>query len=392
LNFCKGIAVVVGTIEEWSLAESLYWAAVTLTTVGFGDYYPTKNASIWFSIFYLPTSLGFMSFFLANVARFYIKVHNRNIVRIERQIRAQISRECARNSSNFPLGGGVEAVEMTSNNKNFNSRFRQDYFAALPSGDSNNDTSRAPQSYLRGRSFSDGVRYREQVMVQARSGRQASAPSGNNKKDNDHAMIQTPKMKNVIEAAANIREEVNDSITTMSGNIKEMNSVETAAKGNIKGAVDEENVISSSSTVIDRKPSFHIRIRVQERLAKIISYEIAGFHSRKEIKDDTMIVKIEAFSDIAQKWFIPRRARTTMRTVSFNVIYFVGERNLISKGPEALFDLTPMEFHSLFAPFLASMGDEETMITWLNETNLLAEVELTESEFNNTGSSGLVIV
>ena len=55
--------------------ESLYFSFVSLTTVGFGDYFPTRTASIWFCIFWLPFLIGFMSLF-----------------RIERQMKRRLER------------------------------------------------------------------------------------------------------------------------------------------------------------------------------------------------------------------------------------------------------------------------------------------------------------
>lgn len=62
--------------------------------------------------------------------------------------------------------------------------------------------------------------------------------------------------------------------------------------------------------------------------------------------------------------------------MAFESLYFVGERGLIIRGADALYDLTPFEFHSLFAPLLAAMGDADTMEGWLENTNVLAEVDL----------------
>jgi len=41
------LAAVVGRIEGWDVITSVYFAVVSITTVGYGDLYPTKNASIW---------------------------------------------------------------------------------------------------------------------------------------------------------------------------------------------------------------------------------------------------------------------------------------------------------------------------------------------------------
>jgi len=125
-----------------------------------------------------------------------------------------------------------------------------------------------------------------------------------------------------------------------------------------------------------RKPSFALRAIVQERFAEIIATDIAGFQSSIEIKDNTLSVTIDSLQATADKWCIPRRARRAFRSVAFEVLYFVGERGLITKGANALYALTPFEFHDLFSPLLASMGDADTMESWLARTEVLAEVDL----------------
>jgi hypothetical protein len=125
-----------------------------------------------------------------------------------------------------------------------------------------------------------------------------------------------------------------------------------------------------------RKPSFALRVLVQERFAEIIATDIAGFQSSIEIKENTLSVTIDSLKDMADKWLIPRRARKAFRAVAFEVLYFVGEHGLITRGADALYDLSPFEFHGLFSPLVAAMGDADTMEGWLASTDILADVDL----------------
>lgn len=111
-------------------------------------------------------------------------------------------------------------------------------------------------------------------------------------------------------------------------------------------------------------------------MAEIIAIDIAGSQSNIEIMENTLSVTIDSLPDTADKWLVPRRARKAFRAVAFEALYFVGEHGLITRGADALFDLTPFEFHRLFSPLLAAMGDADTMEGWLATTNILAEVDL----------------
>ena len=125
-----------------------------------------------------------------------------------------------------------------------------------------------------------------------------------------------------------------------------------------------------------RKPSFALRVLVQERFAEIIATDVAGYQDSIEIKDQTLSVSISSLKRTADRWKVPRRARKAFRAVAFEVLFFIGEYGLVTRGADALYDLSPLVFHGLFAPLLAALGDAEMMEAWLAQTQVLADVDL----------------
>lgn len=223
-----------------------------------------------------------------------------------------------------------------------------------------------------------GHRRRQSIIENCRPNRSSSEQSGvgegeDNGLSNDRTM---KSMKDVIGAVRN----------TLDSNKNGAGLHPTNPGGN-----DASKFMSMHSTqnMIDysifrrqnqsKKPSFALRVLVQERFAKIVAMEVAGFHSSMEIKDQTLSVTIESISDTSEKWSIPRRARKAFRAVSFEILYFVGEHALITRGADALFELTPFEFHGLFSTLVAAMGDADIMEGWLARTDALAMVDLQQA-------------
>jgi len=54
------LGACMGPFEGWTLAESVYFASVTVLTIGYGDLRPTTAAGKIFCIFYIPMALGVM--------------------------------------------------------------------------------------------------------------------------------------------------------------------------------------------------------------------------------------------------------------------------------------------------------------------------------------------
>lgn len=64
--------IVSGTLfyhimEKWSLVDSLYFSAVTLTTVGYGDLYPTQDSTKLFTVFYVLVGVSTALYILINL-------------------------------------------------------------------------------------------------------------------------------------------------------------------------------------------------------------------------------------------------------------------------------------------------------------------------------------
>jgi hypothetical protein len=115
---------------------------------------------------------------------------------------------------------------------------------------------------------------------------------------------------------------------------------------------------------------------VQSRLARIIAEEVAGYQTGVVIKGSTVSLTIAPLRDTADKWKIPPGAWKAFRAVAFRSLLFVGERDLIADGGEALLRLNVVEVHQIFSPLLAAFGDGGSMEAWLLATDILADVEL----------------
>ena len=376
-------AIVVGPIEGWGVVQSIYFAVVSLTTVGYGDYYPSQAASIWFTIFWLPFSVGFMSLFLGNVAAFYIRLSDKNIQRLERQMRrrmqrakdeaekerAEILRRAYRGQHDLDLEQEEGPDEEQQGNRSskvagLRGRLTQSGFESLPNGNDDSDEEvlfGSPEAVE-----TIGQQRRERILENS-----IYAP-----KDASDPQLGGQTMTTMRDILKSVRRNVPN------GNVGFTYPDDNDARGPENEFMSMRSMTLLSSTtagrqpLIQKRPSFALRALVQERMAEIIAMDIAGFQSNIEIHGTTLSVTIDSLTETADKWLIPRRARKAFRSVAFEALYFVGEHGLITRGADALFDLTPFEFHGLFSPLLAAIGDAETMEAWLASTNVLADVDL----------------
>jgi Ion channel len=454
-------AGVIGPLEGWTAVESIYFAVVSLSTVGFGDYYPTRTASIWFCCLWLPFSVVFMSLYLANVAAFYIRLSDRNVARIERILRRRLQRakeraELERSavlrramrgqfrretshvsgySSDDELALAAEAAEAAQRplnveegvtvvtvNRSGNKGLRQTAnrrrgFDTIPSmEDSNHDRAANPDgtvsdsdnqqngqegsnasSHLFGTEGSASHR-RERILHNSlKHMRFAPKDEGKGQRQRAamtmttmHDVLRTVHRNNSLEASAyNQDHSGHGSGVNGTSNISPRLNFQAAAPGSeFLSVKSSRTVLHSDQMTVRKKPSFALRALVQERFAEIIATDIAGYQSSIEIKEYTLSVTIQSLKQTADKWLVPRRARKAFRAVAFEALYFVGEHGLITRGAQALFSLTPFEFHQIFSPLLAAFGDAETMELWLEHTQALADVDLVPSDQQRTVKPG----
>ena len=78
------VFLLVGTTyfhyaEEWSYADSFYFSTITLTTIGYGDLYPSKDSSKIFVSIYALLGIGLVLYTLGSIIGERIVGHGVNL-------------------------------------------------------------------------------------------------------------------------------------------------------------------------------------------------------------------------------------------------------------------------------------------------------------------------
>ena len=411
-----------------------------------------------------------MSLYLSNVAAFYIRLSDKNIVRIEKQLRRRLrvlkrkleqERQAARrralrgqqqqrhgginhgdendnndvnddedgeayaNSSDH--GGGGDANQSDENgsepmhslplpeeiigaethrarksndnlgndvnndddverpvdrNRRIASKFQRLGFDSVPlSDDSNSQRGSSTRSRVLFGARGSAENRRERILRANQLGDDSSGRGGDSssKKDSSSSdggsTATMTTMRDVLRTVHFNLENSTSSMRSFAASEGESDSVRVSEIFSIHSSETVHESFRRDRRVV-RKPSFALRALVQERLAEIIATDVAGYQDSIEIKEHTLSVTINSLKQTADRWKIPRRARKAFRAVAFEVLFFVGEYGLVTRGADALYDLSPLVFHGLFAPVLAALGDAEMMEGWLARTQVLAEVDL----------------
>jgi hypothetical protein len=369
-------AIVVGTIEEWSPLESIYWSIVTLTTVGYGDYVPTKNSSVWFcTLFFIPSALFFLSFFLAHVAKAYIRLHAIHVTRLERKMRRESERrrmEAERDEKARRIEEAAAAIENAAKS----SKEGQGSIA-IPTKATYSPGGTKAEDVEEG--FATIISYAEDQDLSPRGSPTKSSglfgdEAGNfdpdhNNDDPDSSPAQRYR-ENVIRNKDAAPDPHSNRAVTFAEAHQSLNR-HSSSSTKLDEFANESQQVGTAN-----KPSLDVRLRVQARLARIIAEEVAGYQTGVIIKGSTVSLTIGSLRDTSEKWKIPPQAWKAFRAVAFRSLLFVGERELISDGGDALLRLNVVEFHQIFSPMLAAMGDGSSMESWLAATDILADVEL----------------
>lgn len=73
------LALIMGYFEGWSAIQSIYFAVISVTTVGFGDVAPERDGTRLFAVLFIPIAVAVFGEIIARIAGLYISRQVRTI-------------------------------------------------------------------------------------------------------------------------------------------------------------------------------------------------------------------------------------------------------------------------------------------------------------------------
>eukprot|EP00602_Paraphysomonas_sp_CaronLab_P011365 CAMPEP_0185041920 /NCGR_PEP_ID=MMETSP1103-20130426/41809_1 /TAXON_ID=36769 /ORGANISM="Paraphysomonas bandaiensis, Strain Caron Lab Isolate" /LENGTH=407 /DNA_ID=CAMNT_0027581861 /DNA_START=391 /DNA_END=1614 /DNA_ORIENTATION=+ len=113
-----GCLIMLG-IEKWYFGEALYWAVVTITTVGFGDVVPQTNSGKVFTIVYSIVGCAVLASGINDLIRYPLIVKSKqNELRVMTQFGGELSEETLRGILNNDFFERIPDLRQKSNSIN----------------------------------------------------------------------------------------------------------------------------------------------------------------------------------------------------------------------------------------------------------------------------------
>lgn len=87
LMLMLGVGTCVYAITEgWSVLDAAYFSVITLTTIGYGDMYPTTQFAKLFTMGFVLIGVGLVFYIFTSLTRHFFEDEKRDILRIEHEI------------------------------------------------------------------------------------------------------------------------------------------------------------------------------------------------------------------------------------------------------------------------------------------------------------------
>jgi len=90
-------AFVYHSVEGWSSLDSIYFVAVTVTTVGYGDLYPVSETGKIFTIFFSFFGVVFAFYYVSLISKVVFKKHvSKKMTEIKRDFKKDLKKKSRR--------------------------------------------------------------------------------------------------------------------------------------------------------------------------------------------------------------------------------------------------------------------------------------------------------